>query len=126
MLNHRVLLMTLILLTLSISLCHAESWTQVDSSSWVDVDSIQVESDGLIKAVAREYLHEEKYISTILLIDRRREKVCFSETKLYNMAGRYFGKLLLDPKAEGSWIDFKDDGNDLLMRVILRAAERFL
>ena len=126
MLNHRILLITLLLLTLSISLCHAESWTQVDNSSWVDVDSIQVESDGLIKAVVREYLHEEKYISTILLIDRSREKVCFSETQLYNMEGRYFGKLLLDPQAEGSWIDFKDDGNDLLMRVILRAAERFL
>ncbi|WP_371379018.1 hypothetical protein [Sporomusa aerivorans] len=125
MLNHKILFMTLLLLTLSISLCHAESWTQVDSSSWVDVDSIQVESDGLIKAVAREYLHEEKYTSTTLLIDRTREKVCFSEIQLYNMEGKYFGKLLLDPKAEGSWNDFKDDDNDLLIGAILRAAERF-
>jgi len=126
MLNHKILLITLLLLTLSISLCHAESWTQVDSSTWVDIDSIHVESDGLIKAVARRYLHEERYTSTTLLIDRSREKVCFSETKVYNMEGEYFGKLVLDLKVERSWIDYKDDDSDLLMGVILRAAERFL
>lgn len=65
-----VFLMILLTLAFGISLCHAESWEQVDTNLWIDIDSIQVEPYGLIKAIARKYLQDNIYYSMVLLVDK--------------------------------------------------------
>ena len=118
-----VFLMMVLMLTFGLSFCHAESWQQVDNSSWVDVDSIRQENDGIIKAVTREYLRDNNYYSMVLLIDVSNRKYCYEAVELYSIDGRYFGVASVDPKDKDSWINYKDD-NKVMREIIERAAEK--
>lgn len=114
-----VFLTILIILTLGVSLCSAESWEQVDANSWVDVNSTQVDSNGIIKAAAREYKPDNMYYSMAVLIDKTNGKYCFEKIELYNITGKRYGETKHDPADRTLWIRYGD--ND---RLILRIIER--
>ncbi len=111
--------MIILTLTLGFSLCYAESWT---SSSWVDIDSIQVESNGLIKATAREYLQDDTYYSMVIFIDKNNSKYYYESVEYYSITGKRLGVTSVNPKDERSWMNYKDD-NRLIHEINKRAIE---
>lgn len=122
MLNSKVFLLTFLLLALSIPLCHAESWSQVDNS-WLDLDSIQVESNGLIKAVAREYRTDETFYSMTLLVDKTNSKYCYKSIECYSMTGKLLGIAKIDSIDQYAWRTYEND-NSLIQGIIQGTAER--
>lgn len=123
MYNRILFLMIILTLILGISLCHAESWEQVDKSSWIDVDSIQIEHNGLIKAIARDYLKDNCYYSMTILIDKSKSQFCYERVELYHIDGRSLGIASVDTKEKNSWINFSNN-DKVILEIINRAAEK--
>lgn len=115
------LLAIIIVVIFGCAICHAESWKQVDNSSWVDIDSIQLEPNGIIKASAREYLQDSNYYSMVLLIDGNNRKYCYEAVELYSMQRKSLGIASVDPKDKDSWMNYISD-NKVIQKIIERAA----
>lgn len=121
--NRIGLLVIVLMLTFGYTICSAESWEQVDNSSWIDVDSIQVEPAGVIKTTLREYLRDNNYYSMVLLIDVSNRKYCYEIVELYSIDGMPLGIAAINPKDKTSWMNYRED-NKLIQKIIERAAER--
>ena len=127
MINCIVILTLILMLTLGLSICNAENWQQVDSNSWVDIDSItstQTEFGKAIKVSGREYIKDDNYYSVAFLINKDIEIYCFESIELYNIDGRFLGKTSVDLKDQFSWMSYYGINNKVIQEILKRTAER--
>jgi hypothetical protein len=127
MINRVFLLMLFLRLTFSTPLGHAETWEQVYTNSWIDIDSItstQTEFGKAIKVTGREYIKDGKYYSTILLINKDVEIYSFESIELYNINGKFLGKTSVDLKDQFSWMSYYGINNKVIQEILKRTAER--
>lgn len=108
------------------TVCSAESWEQVDKSTWVDVDSIakiQMEHDRIIKAITKEHLKDNNYYLRRLLINKDAKTYCYEVVERYDKDGKLLGKVTVNPKDKISWMNYISD-NKVIQKIIERATER--
>jgi len=124
--KYKIFLIVTLILTFGISLCNAESWEQVDNSTWVDVDSIakiQMEHDRIIKAITKEHLKDNNYYMRGLLINKDAKTYCYEVVERYDKDGKLLGKVTVNPKDKISWMNYISD-NKVIQKIIERATER--